>query len=152
MAALPGERERGVRAQIEQLYREYLPARTLEEYLTADVYVSDAKLWASGAISTSRDRRRTRLPPEQSLTPSPGKRRRARALLHDSQGRIQRPATAWLSYVAQPKVPDAADTAAALTRARRLRGRSRRAAKFEMWRRRSPPIGLRRAAGGDLGW
>jgi len=33
------------RAQIEQLYREYLPERKLEEYLTADVYVSDAKLW-----------------------------------------------------------------------------------------------------------
>src|SRR5256886_1938943 len=33
------------RTQIEQLYREYLPERKLEEYLTADVYVSDAKLW-----------------------------------------------------------------------------------------------------------
>src|SRR6184192_1029163 len=33
------------RAQIEQLYRDYLPERKLEEYLTADVYVSDAKLW-----------------------------------------------------------------------------------------------------------
>src|SRR3989441_6075756 len=33
------------RAQIEQLYREYLPERKLQEYLTADVYVSDAKLW-----------------------------------------------------------------------------------------------------------
>jgi len=33
------------RAQIEQLYREYLPERKLQEYLTADVYISDAKLW-----------------------------------------------------------------------------------------------------------
>ena len=33
------------RAQIEQLYRDYLPERKLEQYLTADVYVSDAKLW-----------------------------------------------------------------------------------------------------------
>src|SRR5690242_11164551 len=34
-------------SQIEQLYREYLPQRKLQEYLTADVYVSDAKLWRS---------------------------------------------------------------------------------------------------------
>ena len=32
-------------SQIEQLYRDYLPQRKLQEYLTADVYVSDAKLW-----------------------------------------------------------------------------------------------------------
>src|SRR5205807_6800592 len=32
-------------SQVEQLYREYLPQRKLEEYLTADLYVSDAKLW-----------------------------------------------------------------------------------------------------------
>src|SRR3989475_10811707 len=32
-------------AQVEQLYRDYLPQRKLEEYLTADVYVSEGKLW-----------------------------------------------------------------------------------------------------------
>src|SRR5438477_359516 len=32
-------------SQVEQLYREYLPQRRLEEYLTADLYVSDARLW-----------------------------------------------------------------------------------------------------------
>src|SRR3989475_2865634 len=33
---------------------------------------------------------------------------------------FKRPATAWLSFVAQPRVPDAADTAAALATVRRL--------------------------------
>src|SRR6059036_1625750 len=33
------------KAQVEQLYRDYLPERKLEDYLTADIYVSDAKLW-----------------------------------------------------------------------------------------------------------
>ncbi len=33
------------RAEIERLYRDYLPQRKLEDYLTADIYVSDAKLW-----------------------------------------------------------------------------------------------------------
>src|SRR5207244_1142492 len=32
-------------SQIEALYREYLPQQKLQEYLTADIYVSDAKLW-----------------------------------------------------------------------------------------------------------
>ena len=32
-------------SQVEQLYRDYLPQRKLEDYLTADVYVSEAKLW-----------------------------------------------------------------------------------------------------------
>src|SRR5579884_2139580 len=32
-------------AQMEALYREYLPQLKLQQYLTADIYVSDAKLW-----------------------------------------------------------------------------------------------------------
>ena len=31
--------------QVEELYRDYLPQQKLEAYLTADLYVSDAKLW-----------------------------------------------------------------------------------------------------------
>src|SRR5207253_308971 len=48
------------RAQIEQLYREYLPERKLEEYLTADVYVSDAKLWRISRSARWRAARRRR--------------------------------------------------------------------------------------------
>src|SRR5207253_12543 len=48
------------RAQIEQLYREYLPERKLEEYLTADVYVSDAKLWRIWRSARWRAARRRR--------------------------------------------------------------------------------------------
>src|SRR5206468_8514073 len=53
------------RTQIEQLYREYLPERKLEEYLTVDVYVSDAKLWRiwrdQHESVTVADRKSTRL-------------------------------------------------------------------------------------------
>src|SRR5213082_3538531 len=74
--------------QIEQLYRDYLPQRKLQEYLTADVYVSDAEL----------DR-----------------------YYETHQSDFKRPAAAWLSYVAQPRIADAPDTAAALARVRALR-------------------------------
>src|SRR5213082_2250057 len=75
-------------SQIEQLYRDYLPQRKLQEYLTADVYVSDAEL----------DR-----------------------YYETHQSDFKRPAAAWLSYVAQPRIADAPDTAAALARVRALR-------------------------------
>src|SRR5205809_159795 len=123
-----------LRAQIEQLYREYLPERKLEEYLTADVYVSDAKLWRiwcdqheSVTVAVLAIR------PEQipdSLAPvSDAELERYHAAHKDD---FKRPATAWLSFVAQPKVPDAADSAAALAKGRRLRAEiARGAAKFE---------------------
>src|SRR5207237_3045683 len=109
------------RTKMEQLYREYLPERKLEEYLTADVYVSDAKLWRIW-----RDQHESvtvavlAIRPEQipdSLAPvSDAELERYYAAHKDD---FKRPATAWLSLVAQPKVPAAADAAAALAPGRR---------------------------------
>src|SRR2546428_3343746 len=110
-------------AQVEQLYREYLPQRKLEEYLTADVYVSDAKLWRIW-----RDQHESvtvallAVHPEEipdSLAPvSDAELKRYYAL---RQADFKRPAAAWLSYVELPRVPSAADSAAALAHARPLR-------------------------------
>src|SRR2546422_8725472 len=111
------------RAQIEQLYREYLPERKLQEYLTADVYVSDAKLWRIW-----RDQHESvtvamlHIRPDQipdSLAPVSDDEVERYYAPH--KGDFKRPATAWLSFVAEPRVADAADTAAALAKARRLR-------------------------------
>ena len=143
------------RAQIEQLYREYLPERKLEEYLTADVYVSDAKLWRIW-----RDQHESvtvavlAIRPEQipdSLAPvSDAELERYYAAHKDD---FKRPATTWLSFVAQPKVPDAADSAAALAKARRLRAEiARGAAKFEDVAKKESGDSVSGARGGDLGW
>src|SRR5213082_1739906 len=143
------------RAQIEALYREYLPERKLEEYLTADVYVSDAKLWRMW-----RDQHESvtvavlAIRPEQipdSLAPLSDAELERYYTAHKDD--FKRPATAWLSFVAQPKVPDAADTAAALARARRLRAEiARGATKFEDVAKKESVDSVSGARGGDLGW
>ena len=57
------------------------------------------------------------------------------------------------SFVAQPKVPDAADTAAALAKARRLRAEiARGATKFEDVAKKESGDSVSGARGGDLGW
>src|SRR6266550_2071843 len=126
-----------------------------EEYLTADVYVSDAKLWRIW-----RDQHESvtvavlAIRPEQipdSLAPVSDAELERYYTAHKDD--FKRPATAWLSFVAQPKVPDASDTAAALANARRLRAEiARGAAKFEDVAKKESGDSVSGARGGDLGW
>jgi peptidyl-prolyl cis-trans isomerase D len=143
------------RAQIEQLYRDYLPERKLEAYLTADVYVSDAKLWRMW-----RDQRESvtvavlEIRPEQipdSLAPVSDAELERYYAAHKND--YKRAAAAWLSYVALPRVPDAADSAAARERVRRLRADlARGAVKFDEAARKESADSVTGARGGDLGW
>src|SRR5881296_3767369 len=107
-------------AQVEQLYRDYLPQRKLEEYLTADVYVSDAKLWriwrdqhesvTVAVLAVTPDRI-----PDSLVSISDAELERYYAAHKDA---YQRPSVAWLSFLAVSRAPDAADSAAALAKAK----------------------------------
>src|SRR5437773_5938201 len=142
-------------AQVEQLYRDYLPERKLEQYLTADVYVSDAKLWRIW-----RDQRESvtvavlAIRPEQmpdSTAPVSDAEVERYYAAHKSD--FKRTATAWLSFVAQPRVPDAVDTAATLAKARQLRAEiARGAAKFDDVAKKESADSVSGARGGDVGW
>ena len=142
-------------SQVEQLYREYLPQRKLEEYLTADVYVSDAKLWR-----TWRDQHESvtvallAVRPEDvpdSLVPVSDAELERYYGAH--QADFKRPAAAWLSYVELPRIPNAADSAAALAHARALRAEiAAGKAKFDDVAKKESADSGTGPRGGDLGW
>ena len=141
--------------QIEQLYREYLPQRKLQEYLTADVYVSDAKLWRiwrdqhESVTIAALAVRPEDLP--DSLAPVSDAELRQYYETHNND--FKRPAAAWLSYVALPRTPDARDSAAALARVRALRAEiTGGKAKFEDVAKKESADSGSGARGGDLGW
>src|SRR5438876_500293 len=94
-------------SQIEALYRDYLPQQKLQEYLTADIYVSDAKLWRIW-----RDQHETATVAALMLGASdipdslaPLSDAELQRYYEAHQKDFKRPATAWLSFVAQPRVP-----------------------------------------------
>src|SRR3989475_587539 len=121
-------------SQVEQLYRDYLPQRKLEDYLTADVYVSEAKLWRIW-----RDQHESvtvallAVHPEDipdTLAPVSDAELERYYALHQADSK--RRAAARLSYVELPRVPSAAASAAALAHARALRAEiARGKAKFD---------------------
>ena len=143
------------RLQIEELYREYIPEQKLQQYLTADIYQSDAKLWRLW-----RDQRESvtvavaAVRPEDipdSLAPVTDAEVERYYAAHKDE--FKEPATAWLSYAVLPRVPDAADTAAALVRVRRLRAELERGAvRFADAAKRESADSGSAAQGGDLGW
>lgn len=145
------------RAQIEALYREYLPQQKLQEYLTADLYVPDAKLWRAWrdqheAVTVALLAVRPADIPD-SLAPVSDAELERYYEAHKDE--FKRPASAWLSFVAQPRVPDAADTAAALAHARALRAEiaSGKAKFADVAKRESADSGsAAQGGGGDLGW
>src|SRR6266516_3381076 len=143
------------RAQVEALYREYIPQRKLEEYLTADVYVSDAKLWriwrdqhesvTVAVLAVTPDRI-----PDSLVSISDAELERYYAAHKDA---YKRPSVAWLSFVAVSRAPDAADSAAALAKAKKLRAQiAGGKVKFEDTAKRESADSGSGARGGDLGW
>ncbi len=142
-------------SQIEALYRDYLPQQKLQEYLTADIYVSDAKLWRIW-----RDQHEAVTVALLALGPgdipdtlAPVSDAELQRYYEAHKKELKRPAIAWLSFVAEPRIPDAADTATALAQVRRLRAEiTAGKAKFEEVAKKESADSASGAQGGDLGW
>lgn len=141
---------------LEARYREEIPRIKLAQYITADVYLSDAKLWR--LYRDQHDSVRVALlalRPED--VPDSGI-----AVTDDELGRYlraheeeyRRPAVAYLRYVALDRRPDRADSAAALAVAREIVTAVSRGGlgEFERRAREGSADSATAAQGGDLGW
>ena len=141
---------------IEGRYRDQIPQYKLTNYVTADVYVPDPKLWRIwrdryDSVTVSLVRIGPQVIPDDSVQLTDADLER---FLRANEDKFRRPAVAHLSFVAQPRRPDASDTAAARARVLELRAEVTRggADRFAEVARRESADTVSGAQGGDLGW
>ena len=141
--------------QLEDRYRQEIPQLKLAQYLTADVYVPDAELWQRwrdqrDSVTASVVAIQAALFPDSAVTVSD---QDVQAYWTAHQSEFKRPALAFTTFLALPRAPVAADTAAALAEARRLRGLAVVSeSAFARVARQSSVDTVTGAKGGDLGW
>ena len=145
--------DRQLLAQIETMYRDQIPRIKLAQYLTADVYISDAKLWR-----IYRDQHDSVTIASLAIWPyaipdsSPISDAEIAAYVAKHPDDFKRPAIAFVRFVALPRLPNAADSAAARAHVARVRAELARGAKFEDVAKRESSDTVSGHRGGDLGW
>ncbi|MBI1968064.1 MAG: SurA N-terminal domain-containing protein [Gemmatimonadetes bacterium] len=143
-------------AAIEARYREQIPQYKLGQYLTADVYVSDAKLWRvyrdqHDSVTVAVVAIFPHTIPDSTVPLSDAEAERH---LQGNADDFKRPAVAYTSFVAQPRWPDHTDSLAARARAARVRAEVARGpdSVFAVVARRESADSTSGREGGDLGW
>jgi len=145
--------DRNLLAQLEGIYRQQIPLIKLQQYLTSDVYVSDAKLWR-----IYRDQhdsvRIASLAVWPSTVPDTSAIRDAElsAYVAKHPDDFKRPAVAYVRFMMQSRLPNAADSAVARAHVARVRNELARGAKFEDVAKRESSDSVSGQRGGDLGW
>lgn len=140
---------------LEARYRDQIPQVKLLQYITADLYVSDAKLWR--IYRDQHDSATVDLAaigpeqiPDSAVAVSDAEANRYYSAHKDD---FKRPAAAWTSFIALPRAANHADSAAALARADSLRSEAAASlTKFEDLARRVSSDTASGRQGGDLGW
>jgi peptidyl-prolyl cis-trans isomerase D len=142
-----------VLAQLEGIYREEIPRIKLAQFLTSDVYVSDAKLWR--IYKDQHDSVRIAslavwpytLPDTTPISDS-----ELKSYIAKHEDELKRPSVAFVRFVALPRRPNGADSAAARARVAHVRNELGRGTKFEDVARRESADSASGQRGGDLGW
>jgi len=140
-------------AQIEGIYRDRLPQFKLAQYITADVYISDAKLWRIYKDQHDSVTIASLATWPYLMTDSiPVQDAELQRYLAAHQDDFKRSAHAFVQFIAVPRLPAAADSAAARARVTKVRAELARGVKFEeVARRESSDTGSGKQ-GGELGW
>ena len=140
--------------QIEARYRQELPQIKLYQRLVGDVYISDAQLWHlfQDEIDSVAVNLITLLPQavigDDEVEVSDEE---IASYYTDHREQYERPATAYLSYVSVPRVPNSSDSVAALERAQDVLAELRDGADFADMAMRESADSASRESGGDLG-
>jgi peptidyl-prolyl cis-trans isomerase D len=141
---------------LESRYRDEIPRVKLAQYLTADIYVPDTKLWriyrdSHDSITGQFVAIWPTAIPDAQVTVTDADLQR---YLNAHEDDFKRPAIAYLSYVDLTRVPDALDSAATRTRVAELRAEVAKGgatAFADVAKRESADSGSAQE-GGDLGW
>ncbi len=146
--------DRAVLAQIEAIYRDQIPRIKLAQYLTSDVYVSDAKLWRiykdqhdSAQVASLAIWPYT-IPDSSTI----GDAELTAYMKKHPDEFPKQPAVAYVRYVSVPRLPNAADTAVARARVAKVRAELARGAKFEDVAKRESSDSGSGQRGGEIGW
>jgi peptidyl-prolyl cis-trans isomerase D len=138
---------------LEARYRDELPRVKLMEQLTAGIFVSDAELWQE-----YRDRHDSVTVAALALVPqvgpadsTPVSDAEIEAYYRDHRKDFERPATAYLSFIAVSRRANPSDSAAALARAKGVRQEILGGADFAEVAKRESADSTSRVKGGDLG-
>jgi peptidyl-prolyl cis-trans isomerase D len=139
---------------LESRYSEELLRGKLLRGVIGDVYLSDAALWERyrdekeivkvGALIIA---------PGEAIEDqaAPASAQEAENYYRDHRDEFKRPRTAWISFIAVPRLPDASDTAAALARIAALKDEIAKGAPFAEVAKRESADTVSGAAGGELG-
>ena len=139
---------------LETRFRTAIPQNKLMQELASSVYVPTAKLWRmyqdqhDSVTATF-----ALLQPEQYIADSAVKMSDAdlQAYYNSHRNDFKRPAVAHLSFVIQPRIPDAKDSAVARDSIQGVRRELARGAKFEDVAKRVSMDSMSAVNGGDLG-
>ncbi len=145
--------DRNLLLQVEAIYRQQIPRIKLFEYLASDVYVSDAKLWR--LYKDQHDSVRIAslaVLPYTIADTSTITDAELSSYVAKHPDEFKRPAAAYVRFIAVPRLPNAADSAAARARVAQVRSELARGAKFEDVARRESSDSGSGQRGGDLGW
>ena len=140
--------------QLEAQYRQQIPQLKLAQYLTADIYVPDAQLWRiwrdqHDSVTTAVLAFQAATIPDSTVKLTD---QDLQAYYASHQKEMQRPAMAYTTFLALPRVPEASDTAAALAEARRLRSLALPSESAFARTAKQSVDTISGARGGDLGW